>query len=228
MKKAFTLKSLLASMAIAGATSMSIAPATAQAGVSANVGYVSNYVFRGIEQTESGSASAGLDYEGESGLYAGTWVADVETGLEYDFYAGWAGDITEGVSLGVGATYYGYTESAFDDPYKEVNLSIGFGDFTIGYDKGVWMSTASGDTDYDHLYASVAFGDFGLTIAKMDGDTDTSKDALYYADLGYSFELAAGLDGAVNYVYVTPEDKNVGGIDQSFLVLGLSKSFDIM
>ena len=52
---------------------------------SANVGMVSDYHFRGIQQTQSASASAGVDYE-KGGFYAGSWAAEVEDGLEVDFY----------------------------------------------------------------------------------------------------------------------------------------------
>ncbi len=224
MKKAFQLKTLLLSMAVAGAATVAIAPAVAQAGVSANIGMVSNYIFRGVEQTESASASAGLDFESDSGFYIGTWAADVESGLEYDLYGGWAGEF-EGVSLGLGASGYYYTDTAFDSAYEEVNLSVGYGMFTVGYDKGTYKP-AAGDVDYDHKYLSLAYEDFSATVGLNDGDIDTSDDALTYFDLGYSTELAAGLDGSINLITTTSEDDTVK--DQSYLVLGVSKSFDLM
>ena len=52
-------------------------------GLSANVGAVSQYIFRGIVQTDTASASAGVDYE-NSGFYVGAWTADVQEGLEID------------------------------------------------------------------------------------------------------------------------------------------------
>ena len=59
----------------------------ATADVSYNVGYVSEYYFRGILQ-KSSSASAGIDYE-EGGFYIGAWGADVGDGIEYDIYLGY-------------------------------------------------------------------------------------------------------------------------------------------
>ncbi|MDG6777273.1 TorF family putative porin [Thiomicrorhabdus sp. zzn3] len=224
MKKSFQLKSLVLSMAVAGAASLAVVPATSQAGVSANIGAVSNYIFRGVEQTESASASAGLDYENDSGFYLGTWVADVETGLEYDLYGGWSGSIGE-VSLGLGATTFRYTDTAFDYPYNEVNASLGYGMFTIGYDKGVYEDPA-GDIDYDHKYIGVEYGSFGVTVGMLDGDLDADDDALTYVDVGYSTELSAGLEGSVTYTYVSPEDSDLDS--DTFLVFGVSKSFDIM
>ena len=54
----------------------------ATADLSYNIGYVSEYYFRGILQ-KSSSASAGIDYE-ENGFYIGAWGADVGDGIEYD------------------------------------------------------------------------------------------------------------------------------------------------
>ena len=72
---------------------------------SANVGMVSDYHFRGIQQTQSASASAGVDYE-KGGFYAGSWAAEVEDGLEVDFYAGYGIELDNGLALGLGATTY--------------------------------------------------------------------------------------------------------------------------
>jgi len=228
MKSIFKFNKLFVSLAIASSASLTLAPVAAQAGVTGNIGMVSNYVFRGIEQKNSASVSAGLDYEADSGIYVGTWVGDVDnnegdSGLEYDFYAGWAGEV-EGVSLGLGGTYYGYTEASFDSPYKELNLSLGLAGFTLGYDKGVYESTT--DIDYSHVYLSYEINDFSATYAVLDGDLDTKDDAVSYLDLGYSTELSKGLDGSVNYIYSMPEDS--ANDPSPYLIFGISKSFDIM
>jgi len=90
----------------------------AQADLSVNLGFVSEYHYRGIFQADS-SASGGLDYEA-NGFYVGTWVADVDVGLEYDLYAGYAGEIGD-VGYSIGYTGYFYTDDRFDDTYQEIN-----------------------------------------------------------------------------------------------------------
>ena len=85
----------LAKLTVIGAALLST---TAMADWSANVGIVSDYHFRGIQQTESASASAGVDYE-NGGFYAGVWTAEVEDGLEVDLYGGYGFDITDGVAV---------------------------------------------------------------------------------------------------------------------------------
>jgi uncharacterized protein (TIGR02001 family) len=76
---------------------------TASAELTANVGWVSEYHFRGLFQKTS-SASAGLDFD-QGGFYLGTWAGDVGDGAEVDLYGGYlweSGDF----SLGAGATAY--------------------------------------------------------------------------------------------------------------------------
>lgn len=133
MKQTAKLKTLVLSMAVAGSSIAALAPATTQAGVSGNIGLVNQYIFRGIEQSGSATAQAGLDYEHESGGYVGVWGSEVgdNQGLEYDLYGGWSGEFS-GVSVGLGATLYNYTkdlskdDNAFDTAYQEVNLSVGY------------------------------------------------------------------------------------------------------
>ena len=79
----------------------------ATADVSYNVGYVSEYYFRGILQ-KSSSASAGIDYE-ENGFYIGAWGADVGDGIEYDIYLGYGIETEAGFSASLGYTTYQYT-----------------------------------------------------------------------------------------------------------------------
>ena len=95
--------------------------------VTANVGYMSEYIFRGISQSDS-SAMGGLDFKA-SGFYLGTWGADVEQGLEVDLYGGYNGSIGD-LNYGIGGTYYTYTDD-FDDDYQEINLSLGYKIFSI-------------------------------------------------------------------------------------------------
>ena len=123
-------KLIPAALATALASGFVAAPASAD--LSANIGFASEYYFRGLLQNDS-SASAGLDYE-VGGFYVGTWAADVGDGLEVDFYAGYGlelGDFT----VSVGGTGYYYTGD-FDDTYEELNLSAGWDFLTVDYAEG--------------------------------------------------------------------------------------------
>jgi len=197
------------------AASLNVAPASAE--VSANVGAVSKYYFRGIQQTDSVSVSAGLDYESD-GFYAGTWVADVKDGLEIDLYAGFGTELESGLALGAGLTTYQYTGD-FDSAYNELNLSAGYGIFSVEYTFGDWDADAGlGITGGDYTF-------FGLT-AEHEGffgtyGTFDEGDGGSYIEVGYGGSLEA-FDYGISFV---SSDKDLGD-DESF-VLSISKSFDL-
>jgi uncharacterized protein (TIGR02001 family) len=91
-----------------------------------NVGFFSQYIFRGLTQTDRDPAiQGGFDYAHSSGLYAGTWASNISWlkdspiapvyrnggSLEWDFYAGWKptfGDFT----FDLGTLYYWYPGDA--------------------------------------------------------------------------------------------------------------------
>jgi uncharacterized protein (TIGR02001 family) len=229
MKKAFQVKSLLLSMAVAGAATMAIAPVAVQAGVSGNIGAVSTYVYRGVLQTSDASANGGVDYENDNGIYLGVWGADVgggTAGLEYDIYGGWAGEFS-GVSLGLGVTGYYYTGD-FDTSYQEINTSVGYGPVTVGYDMGVWEDGAVDGTDADYTDISIGLEYSGMaaTYGQYDSDTDLKDNAVTYLEVGYSAEIAAGFEGSITYINSSFEAAGVK--DEDYLVFGVSKSFDLM
>ena len=124
------IKNLVPALALSAV----VVPATSMADVSANTGWVSEYIFRGIFQ-ESSSAYAGVDYTTDGGFYLGTWGADVGTGLETDLYFGFAGG--DNFTYKIGYTGYYYTDD-FDDTYNEVNLGIGYGIFALDVAIGEW------------------------------------------------------------------------------------------
>ena len=47
------------------------------ASVSANVSFATDYIWRGMTQTDGPAMSGGFDYSAESGFYAGIWGSNV-------------------------------------------------------------------------------------------------------------------------------------------------------
>src|SRR5665647_2991268 len=85
---------ILTALSAPGLALAADAPATPPA-VTANVGFVSNYLYRGISQTGAKPAiQGGFDYAHASGFYAGvwgsniSWVAASNASLELDTYFG--------------------------------------------------------------------------------------------------------------------------------------------
>ena len=105
------------------------APALAQAqstsphSFSANLGFTSNYIFRGTSQTGGKPAlQGGFDYEHSSGIYLGTWASNISwledfgsythSSLEWDFYGGYKGNFGKSdFSFDLGTIYYLYPGS---------------------------------------------------------------------------------------------------------------------
>ncbi|EGV34023.1 Conserved hypothetical protein CHP02001 [Thiorhodococcus drewsii AZ1] len=106
--------------------------------VSANIGVVSNYLWRGQTQTDNQAAvQGGLDYAHASGFSAGTWVSNVdfgdgdETNYELDLYTGFGGAINDDMSYALSLIYYAYPD-ARDSDFAEVGASGTFKWITAG------------------------------------------------------------------------------------------------
>ncbi|MGS2721646.1 TorF family putative porin [Paraglaciecola aestuariivivens] len=192
--------------------------ALAEGSVSANIGFVSQYHFRGIQQTAGSSASAGLDYENE-GFYIGTWAADVADGLEVDLYAGYGVELDSGISLGLGVTTYQYTGD-FDSAYNEVNLSAGYGIFSLGYSQGKWDGVvgdeAATEGDYSILTITLEKNGFSGTFGTYSQDAEGE-----YFELGYGTEIG-GFDVGIGAVF-SGSDLD----DDEAMYFSISKSFDL-
>jgi uncharacterized protein (TIGR02001 family) len=212
-------------------------PATSMAEVTANAGYVSDYIFRGIFQEDS-SAYAGIDYSGGA-FYLGAWGADVGTGLETDLYFGFAGG--ENFTYKVGYTGYFYTDD-FDDTYQEINLGVGFGIFAADLAIGEWDGFGTSQ-DYEFLSVTLSpekgpyykigmwGGDFEDNVLFPNTKTPTGGSGDYF-ELGYTYSLEDhGVDLSVAFIY--SPDLVVGDWDDgetagdSAVVFGIKKNFSI-
>ena len=195
-----TRRTLVPALVLATAVA---APAASNAEVSANIGWASEYLYRGIFQDDS-SASAGVDYESDSGFYLGTWGADVGEGIETDVYFGYSGG--EDFTYSIGYTGYYYTDN-FDDTYSEVNLGIGYGIFALDVAIGEWDGFGS-PADYTFTSVTISpemwpyfkFGSFG---DDFDGD---------YFEIGYTYSIEEhGVD--LSIALVTSDDLVVNNPD---------------
>jgi len=111
---------------LASAIALTTMAPLASAEVSVTGTLTSDYVFRGVSQTDSSpAAQIGLDYAHDSGFYAGTWASNVDFGddadIEIDFFAGYFAEVNESLSYDITYNYYTYTgySSADDSDYGE-------------------------------------------------------------------------------------------------------------
>lgn len=210
------MKTYLKSSLLAGLLSLS---GIAQAEWSVNLGYASEYHYRGIFQDES-SASGGIDYESK-GFYAGTWVADVGIGLEYDVYLGYGGEVGD-FGYSIGYTGYFYTDDDFDNTYQEINLGTTFGILALDVAVGEYDDPA-GTADYTYYSLTAEkngfYGKFGGFAQDFEGE---------YVELGYGTTIA-GIDLGVALIFAN-EDlvgfQNDGKANES-IVFSIGKGFDL-
>jgi len=195
---------------------------------SANLGFMSDYMYRGIHQSSS-SAMGGFDIE-YGNFYLGTWFADLQEdgwvegshrGFEYDVYAGFGFDITDSISASLGYTIYRYTDkgaSAFDDDYDEVNIGLGIAisdDASIAIDYAIGENTATdqSETDYDVLTVSVDYmGMYALfgTWGVSEDDTSAGEVDADWMEFGYSRTVG---DFDISGAFVLSEKELASGSD---------------
>lgn len=190
-----------------------LASATANAEWSGNIGWASDYYYRGIFQ-KSSSANGGIDYT-KNGFYAGTWLADVGDGLEVDGYFGYAGEIGA-MSYGIGFTGYYYSDD-FDDTYEEINFSAGYRFATVDVALGRYHNFGAGEQDY--AYYALTLENEGLYARYAGFARDFAGE---YVELGYSLSLAE-VDLGLSLIFAN--DELVGESEES-LVFKVGKTFD--
>lgn len=212
-------------------------------GISANVGFLSQYIYRGIKQSDS-AAMGGLDVE-YGPFYAGTWLADVSDGgdgldgsIEYDLYAGLSYALGDAVTVGVGYTSYQYTD-LFDSAYNETNLALGFAseDFPltldIEYSFGEHTNGGPGpvnrrQSDADYTFAAATLGYKGLFLTYGGFSEDWEG---HYVEVGYGTTVMEVLDVGLGFVNPSRDlGADGGNLDDggnTRLYFSVSTTFDL-
>ena len=167
----------------------------------------SDYVFRGVSQTDSSPAiQASLDYEHESGFFAGVWASNVDfeddANAEIDFYAGYFGEINDTFSYDVMYNYYTYQgySSADDSDYGELLFNAYINSFTLG----LGYASDYVNTGDSAQYISAAYDielpqEYALTLQAGYTAGDAFDDAEYVdysatvAKIFYDFDFTAAV-----------------------------------
>lgn len=160
---------------------------TASAGTfsfSANVALTSDYVWRGVSQSdEKGAIQGGFDVNHSSGLYAGIWGSNVDfnegssgagdPSMELDLYGGFAHEFRSGMGIDIGLINYRYPGD--DDlnwveyygglSYSVMGLglsgSINYSDDVFGADETGIYYTAGAEYGIETKYPITLSGSFG-------------------------------------------------------------------
>jgi uncharacterized protein (TIGR02001 family) len=168
--KGFATGALLSASLLASGQVLAEAPWS----ISANIGAVSNYVWRGVTQTgDQAAVQGGLDVSHESGFYAGTWVSNIDWGsggptYELDLYTGFGGNITDDLSYDISGIYYAYPDGR-DSDFAELGGSMSWKWFTLGAAYTVYGENDGGlfdDGDW-YFYGGAEFAlpyDLGFSV----------------------------------------------------------------
>tara|TARA_B100001093_G_C26819217_1_gene1011152 strand:+ start:1535 stop:2125 length:591 start_codon:yes stop_codon:yes gene_type:complete len=178
--------------------------------VSANVSFASDYIWRGMSQSDGPAIQGGFDFAAESGFYAGLWGSNVNfndgAGSELDYYFGYgfeAGSI--GVDIGYLAYDYPKNETGLD--FEEIYVGLSMGDLGLLFAMG-----QDGAPDYTEV--SYGIGAVSLSYGQYDD---------YGDNLGISYGFGCGsYDCALTYSDFS--DDGYGG-DEDALVFSVSASF---
>lgn len=183
-----------------------------EAEVSANISLTSNYVFRGLTQTDDGPAIQGGFDVTSGGFYVGTWASSVDFGddttLEVDVYGGYSGALTETTSYDVGVIYYAYPDSPelptgsqdFVEIYGGISQTLTdalSGGLYVYYSPEFYGETGEAvyvvaNADYAVTEAFSIGATYGISEFHEDGNTeyqDYSVGAFYSCDCGLDFGL---------------------------------------
>jgi uncharacterized protein (TIGR02001 family) len=170
--------------------------AHAESGLSYNIEALTNYVFRGISQSDNHPAlQGGVDYKDAGGLYGGLWattqdIPNTRSDVRGDAYGGFAYQASNGFGFDIGGRAY---SNAFVFPGQKRDF--------------FW-----------ELYGALGFGPFS---AKLSHDFD-NKDT--YAEAALLFALGSGinLDLHAGYYFIKSDDL---GDDYADFSAAISKMF---
>ena len=183
--------SMFAMPVLSFADEMAAAPAAEPAPpytLAYNVGLYSQYIFRGLTQTDTKPAiQGGVDFTHSSGFYLGAWASNISwledsgnykgSSLELDLYGGYRmniGDSGVGVDVGLlnyvypgSKTTFGETNPAFTNPYTleaYAALSYKWAQAKVSYGvTNIFGATNSDGSYYAELNGNIPVLDTGIT-----------------------------------------------------------------
>lgn len=232
-------KKIAVASAVAAALGSGIAqaqtPPASPHTISANVGLYSQYIFRGLTQTDGDPAlQGGADYSHSSGFYAGFWASNIEWtknnnfgapgsyidggDVEIDFYGGYKWGFAPDWTLDLGTLYYYYPGDVVPGFAKadawEIYAGLSWKWLSAKYFYAVnnknFQFTNSDGSWYLDLSANVPLGDFwkpatGFTVVAHWGKQEFKGNTGAFSNDICSYE-----DWKIGLNYSLPYDITIG------------------
>jgi len=187
---------------------------------------VSDYRFRGFSQSnEEAAIQGGFTVTHESGLYVGTWGSSIgfNNGTEIDVIAGFAKEVSSGLTADIGATVYlypGSSNTTVIEPYFAMTGTVG--PATI---KGMVAWAPGGQDSLADNSAVYLSGDVGVAVPstpfKLKGHLGYSKSDSFLGGLdGDVFDYSVGVEATwkvltLGVSYVNTDAPRLGGYKEA-------------
>lgn len=249
MRKTLLATALLSALGVSSAAIAADAPASPHT-VTGNMSFASEYIYRGIAQTDGAMAlQGGFDYSHASGLYVGVWGSNISwlndnvsgtagPSLEVDVYGGYkfaAGPVA--FDLGVLTYNYpgtGRADGASNPDTEEVYAAATVSYFTLKYSHTLgslfgWTKTVDGTktkgSGYLELNAAFDLGNgFGLS-AHVGDQSVKGRDTAEYTD--YNIALTKDLGyGVAKLLYSDTDAKGDCSLVEDYCLNGRNNGQD--
>jgi uncharacterized protein (TIGR02001 family) len=198
---------MLAALAIPGVAMAEDSP------FSGNVSLTTDYLYRGITQTDHGGAiQGGFDYANPNGFYVGVWGSNIswlhdsgytgDSSLELDTYGGYSGSFAGDFSYNVGFLRYNYGGNS--------------------------SAAVIANADTNEIYGSIGWKTVSLKYSRSTGNLFGFADASGsgYIDLSGSYSLEGpGIDLGAHYGKQTISGSGNDGWGYSDYNVSVSKDF---
>ena len=233
--KAQSIRSVAAASALVTVSIASMNQALAQDpwSFSANIGAVSNYMWRGVTQTgDQAAVQGGLDVAHESGFYAGTWASNI------DWDEGSSEEVTGTVAADP-TTASGFAEDADGNlivtgatsgsdpasPNYELDFYLGFGgaindDFSYDLNTIYYAYPDGRDSDFWEIGGSATYKWFTLGLAytvygENDGGLFDQGDLYYFGGAEFALPYEFGFSVRGGYYQFSNDEVVVGTVTDS-------------
>src|SRR5688572_6828990 len=195
-----------------------------------NVGLYSQYIFRGLTQTNREPAlQGGIDYSHSSGFYAGTWGSNVSWlrdnfsylsggSLELDFYGGYKWSFAPDFTLDLGTLYYWYPGDPAPFALKadawEVYAGLSWKWLSAKYsyaiaNKNFQLADSDGSWYLD-LSANVPIGTTGITLMAHWGMQEFRGTTFFAPGVPFNNDTCSYKDWKLGASYALPKDFTIG------------------
>jgi uncharacterized protein (TIGR02001 family) len=243
MKGSIMLKKTFVAVAVAAALGSGLAqaqqpPAAAASPhtITGNVGLFSQYIFRGLTQTNREVAiQGGFDYSHSSGIYAGTWASNISWlrdngsynaggSAEVDFYGGYKWGFAPDFTLDLGTLYYWYpgdtvpaigvTKADAWEIYAGLSWKWLSAKYSYAIANKNFQFADSSGSWYLDLSANVPLGEFmkgleGITFMAHWGKQEF-KGTTVFAGGPFANDTCSYKDWKLGLSYALPKDFTVG------------------